>query len=559
MQLKLSNSYNLPDALKSCKKAFWFALLFSFFISIFTLASSIYSMQVLDRVLASNSIETLIFLTIIVAAFLVFFGILTAVRSAIFLQISNWLDEELSPILFNSSIETQAVSKNISSQNMRDLQTIKSFISGPNLATLFDAPFAIIYLIIIFFIHPVNGIITVIGGLIMLKMAYINEKSSKDLINKTNQLQGEVLRDFEIISSNSEVINAMGMKSNVRGNWQVGNDELRKLSAELATVSNRISSISKTLRMLIQTITMASSAILVMYNKMSSGGIIATSILAGKALAPFDSAIGLWKSLKTFRASYSRLGESLKNYVLDKDKIELPTPLGEVVVDKVIYKLEKSDRFLVKGASFKINAGETLGIIGPTGSGKTTLARLLVGVLKPSSGFIKLDDANLFDQDLEKIGKHIGYLPQDVELFKGSVKQNIARMAKDAKDEEIINAAKFCDVHEVILSLPQGYETQIEKDASNLSAGQRQRIALARAYFGDVKFVVLDEPNSNLDTEGEAALNKAIFRAKERKITTIVITHRTSVAGVCDKIMVFKDGEVKALDAANVILGKVSA
>ncbi len=559
MQLKLSNSYNLSDALKSCKKAFWFALLFSFFISIFTLASSIYSMQVLDRVLASNSIETLIFLTIIVAAFLVFFGILTSVRSAIFLQISNWLDEELSPILFNSSIETQAVSKNISSQNMRDLQTIKSFISGPNLATLFDAPFAVIYLIMIFFIHPINGIITVIGGLIMLKMAYINEKSSKDLINKTNQLQGEVMRDFEIISSNSEVINAMGMKANVRGNWQNGNDELRKLSADLATISNRISSISKTLRMLIQTITMASSAILVMYSKMSSGGIIATSILAGKALAPFDAAIGLWKSLKTFKASYLRLGESLKNYVLDKDKIELPTPQGEVVVDKLIYKLEKSDRLLIKGASFKINAGEILGIIGPTGSGKTTLARLLVGVLKPSSGIIKLDDANLFDQDLEKIGKHIGYLPQDVELFKGSVKQNIARMAKDAKDEEIINAAKFCDVHEIILSLPQGYETQIEKDASNLSAGQRQRIALARAYFGDVKFVVLDEPNSNLDTEGEAALNKAILRAKERKITTIIITHRTSVAAVCDKIMVFKDGEVKALDTANVILGKVSA
>ncbi|OFW80820.1 MAG: hypothetical protein A2887_02960 [Alphaproteobacteria bacterium RIFCSPLOWO2_01_FULL_40_26] len=551
-------TFDLRLALASCKQAFWFCLLFSFFISIFTLASSIYSMQVLDRVLSSNSFETLLYLTIIVLAFLAFLGILTQVRSTIFLHISNWLDEKLSPVLFNSSIEAQGSNKNISSQNMRDLQTLKSFISGPNLATLFDAPFAVVYLIIIFFIHWINGLITLVGGLIMLKMAYINEKSTKELIDKTNQMQAEVMRDFEIISSNSEVINAMGMKGNVRGNWQSGNDELRKASADLATISNRISSISKTLRMALQTITMAASAILVMYNKMSSGGIIAVSILAGKALAPFDNAIGLWKSLKTTKAAYLRLNESLKNYVEEKGKIELPKPKGEIIVDKLVYKLEKSDRLLIKGVSFKINPGEVIGIIGPTGSGKTTLARLLVGVLKPNSGIVKIDGANLFDQDLEKIGKHIGYLPQDVELFKGLVKHNIARMDKNAKDEEIIKAAKFCDVHEIILSLSQGYETPIEKDASNLSAGQKQRIALARAYFGDVKFVVLDEPNSNLDAEGESALNSTILRAKENKITTIVITHRTSVISICDKVMVLKDGEVKAFDSAAVVLGKSS-
>ena len=556
LQIQQPQQQIIRLSLESCKKAFWFCLLFSFFISIFTLASSIYSMQVLDRVLSSNSFETLLYLTIIVLAFLIFLGILTQVRSTIFLHVSNWLDEKLSPILFNSSIEAQGSNKNISSQNMRDLQTIKGFISGPNLAVLFDAPFAIVYLIMIFFIHWINGLITLVGGLIMLKMAYINEKSTKELIDKTNQMQAEVMRDFEIISSNSEVINAMGMKGNVRGNWQAGNDELRKASADLATVSNRISSISKTLRMALQTITMAASAILVMYSKMSAGGIIATSILAGKALAPFDNAIGLWKSLKTAKAAYFRLNESLKNYVEDKGKIDLPKPNGEIVVDKLIYKLEKSDRLLIKGISFKINPGEVIGIIGPTGSGKTTLARLLVGVLKPNSGIVKIDGANLFDQDLEKIGKHIGYLPQDVELFKGLVKHNIARMDKNAKDEEIIKAAQFCDVHEIILSLSQGYETPIEKDASNLSAGQKQRIALARAYFGDVKFVVLDEPNSNLDTEGEAALNNAILRARTNKITTIVITHRTSVISICDKVMVLKDGEIKAFDSADKVLGK---
>ncbi|GDX36463.1 ABC transporter ATP-binding protein [Alphaproteobacteria bacterium] len=513
-------------------------------------------MQVLDRVLSSNSFETLLYLTIIVLVFLIFVGILTQVRSTIFLHVSNWLDEKLSPVLFNSTIEAQGSDKNISSQNMRDLQTIKVFISGSNLSVLFDAPFAIVYLIMVFFIHWINGLITLVGGLIMLKMAYINEKSTKDLIDKTNQMQAEVLRDFEIISSNSEVINAMGMKGSVRYNWQASNDQLRKISADLAILSNKISSISKTLRMALQTITMAASAILVMNNKMSAGSIIATSILAGKALAPFDNAIMFWKSLKTAKGAYFRLNESLKNYVEDKNKIELPAPKGEIVVDKLIYKIPGSDRLLIKGISFKINPGEVIGIIGPTGSGKTTLARLLVGVLKPISGIIKIDGANLFDQDLEKIGKYIGYLPQDVELFKGLVKLNIARMNKEAKDEEITKAAKLCDVHEIILSLQQGYETLIEKDAANLSAGQKQRIALARAYFGDVKFVVLDEPNSNLDAEGEGALNNAILRAKENKITTIIITHRTSVISICDKVMVLRDGEVKAFDSSTAVLGK---
>ena len=536
----------IQSALQECKKAFLFCSFFSFFISIFTLASSIYSMQVLDRVLSSYSIETLIYLTIIMLVFLVFLSILTSVRSMIFLHISNRLDEKLSPILFNSSIESQATNKNASSQNLRDLQNIKSFISGPNLSAIFDTPFALIYLIVIFFIHPINGFITLAGGLLMLKMAFLNQKLTKDLIEKTNKLQSKTLKDFEIISSNSEVINAMAMKQNVMESWQKTNSELRTGNTDLSSVVNKISSFTKSLRIAIQTITMASGAILGMYNKMSSGGIIATSILAGKALAPFDSAINLWKSLKTAKSSYNKLNSALEGYVIDKEKIELPEPRGEIKIEKLIYKLQNSGEILIKGISFDINAGEVIGIIGPTGSGKTTLARLLVGVLKPSSGIIRYDGANIFDQDLEKIGKYIGYLPQDVELFHGTVKENIARMKKDEIDEKIINSAKFCDMHEIILSLPNGYETIIEKEGGNLSAGQRQRIALVRAYFDEAKFVVLDEPNSNLDTDGEVALNNTIKRAKDKKITTVIITHRTSVASICDKILVLQNGEIKS-------------
>lgn len=553
----------IKNALRACKKAFLFCLLFSFFISIFTLASSIYSMQVLDRVLSSNSIETLIFLTIIIAIFLIFLGILTFVRSAILMHIANWLDESLSPILFGNeldakSIEYKKANKTIHYQQLQDLKIVKNFISGPHIATLFDTPFAIIYLLIIFFIHPINGFITVVGGLIMLKIAYINEKSTKELIDKTNSLQIESMRDFEIIASNSEVINAMAMKSNVYENWEKIHSELRKESTKLSAISNKISATSKSVRIIIQTVTMASSAILVIFNKMSSGSIIATSILAGKALTPFDSAISLWKTLKTAKASFVRLNESLKNNVGGINKIELPIPKGDILVEKLSYRNINSEHLVIKGISFKINAGEAIAIIGPTGGGKTTLARLLVGVLKPATGSIRIDGANIFDQNSEKIGKYIGYLPQNIELFKGSVKENIARMNKNADDTAIIKAAKFCGIHEIILSLPQGYETEILKDASNLSAGQKQRIALARAFFGDVKLVILDEPNSNLDSDGETALNQAIIKAKENNITTIIITHRTSVANVCDKIMILKDGEIKAFDNSESIIKKLT-
>ncbi|MBM5782182.1 MAG: type I secretion system permease/ATPase [Pelagibacterales bacterium] len=547
----------IQELLSNCKKAFYFCLFFSFFISIFTLASSIYSMQVLDRVLSSSSIETLIYLTIIVAAFLVFLGIITNIRSSIFLEVSNWLEEKLSSALFNNIVESNSQDKSISSQNMKDLQVLKNFISGNNLSVFFDVPFAAIYLIVIFFIHPVNGFITLLGGLLVLKIAYINEKSTKSLIEKTNQLQIEVMNDFEIISSNSEVVNSMAMKGNVRKIWEEKNNELRKASSELSDLSNKISSTSKTARMIISTITMAASAVLVIYNKMSSGGIIATSILAGKALAPFDASISLWKSFKSAKISYFRLNQSLKNYVEDKDKIELPAMTGEVVVEKLYYKSNKTGQVLLKDISFNIKAGEVVAIIGPSGSGKTTLARLLTGVLKPTSGYVRFDGANIADQDLEKIGKYIGYLPQDIELFKGSVKHNISRMNKEVEDSEIIKAAQFCDVHEVILSFLQGYETEVEKNASNLSSGQKQRIALARSFFGDVKFVILDEPNSNLDSDGEIALSNAIKRAKENKITTLIITHRPSITSICDKVMIIKDGELKAFDEAKKVLGKV--
>ncbi|MBU6140672.1 MAG: type I secretion system permease/ATPase [Proteobacteria bacterium] len=543
----------LQSVLRSCNRAFLFASFFSLFINIFTLFASIYSMQVLDRVLSSNSIETLIFLSLIMLVLLIFLGILTAIRSAIFLDIANWLDEKISPILLDFTVENCAA-KNLSNQNLRDLQTVKSFINSPNLSVIFDAPFAVIFLVVIFFIHPLNGVVTLVGALILLKMALINEKMTKSLIEKTNEAQVELTRDFEMISANSESIKAMGMRENIKRNWQGSNRKFLDLSSKLAVRSHNISAITKTLRLVIQMAVTATSAVLVIFSKMSSGGIVAVSILSGKVLTPFDSAVSLWKVLVTTRKAYHRLNEALKNFVSRDGKIDLPQMKGEVLVEKLIYKLEKSERILIKGLSFKINAGESVAIVGPSASGKTTLARLLVGVIKPSSGVIRFDGADLSDQNFEKVGKFIGYLPQDIELFKGTIKENISRMDKDVSDAEVIKVAEVCGIHKMILTFSNGYETLIDKDSLNLSAGQKQRLALARACFGEVKFVVLDEPNSNLDTEGEAALTNLLQLLKAQKVTVILITHKPSIAAFCDRVMVLKNGEISAFDETKKIL-----
>jgi PrtD family type I secretion system ABC transporter len=298
----------------------------------------------------------------------------------------------------------------------------------------------------------------------------------------------------------------------------------------------------------------AVSAVLVMYNKMSSGGIVAVSILSGKVLTPFDSAVSLWKSVVTTRKAYQRLNETLKNFTSRDGKIALPQMQGDVLVEKLIYKLEKSDRILIKGLSFKISAGESVAVVGPSASGKTTLARLLVGVIKPSSGSIRFDGADLSDQNFEKVGKFIGYLPQDIELFKGTIKENIARMNKEVSDEDVIKVAEICGIHKMILTFSNGYETMMDKDSLNLSAGQKQRLALARACFGDVKLVILDEPNSNLDSEGEDALIKVLQHFKAQKITVILITHKPSIATFCDRVMILKNGEISAFDETKKIL-----
>ena len=491
-------------------------------------------------------------LSIIMIVVYVILAFLQTIRSFIFTQISNWLDSKLSSPLLESSITFDAKTKG--SQNLRDLQTIKSFINSPAVTHLFDGPWAIVYFIVIFFIHWINGFIVVAGAIILFILALVNEKLTKKQVEKSNEINILSMKRVDTISRNAEVVKAMGMKFDMTNSWQKINKELTKISTSLSVRSAIITNITKSIRLLIQMAVMAVGAILVIKGKMSAGGIIAISILTGKALAPFDHAITIYKSFLNAKKSYSRLSENLKIHEEKEEKLELPEPKGEIQLDKIFYKIPNTDQAIIKGINIKINPGEIIGIIGPSGSGKTTLARLMTDVLTPDKGSVRLDGSDLTNQDSEEIGKYIGYLPQDIELFEGTIKDNIARMKEKVKAEEIIEAAKFANIHNLIIKLPKSYET----NALNLSAGQRQRIGLARAFFRKPKFVVLDEPNSNLDTEGENALMNTIGNARKAKITTIIISHRPNILNIIDKILVLHDGQAKIFDEAKKVIKQMS-
>jgi ATP-binding cassette subfamily C protein len=551
-ELKDKNDNLLKEYLGLCRRAFACNFIFSFFINILMLSTSIYSLQILDRVLSSNSMETLLMLSIIMIAVYVILAFLQTIRSFIFTQISNWLDSKLSSPLLESSITFDAKTKG--SQNLRDLQTIKSFINSQAVTHLFDGPWAIVYFIVIFFIHWINGFIVVAGAIILFILALVNEKLTKKQVEKSNEINVLSMKRVDTISRNAEVVKAMGMKFDMTNSWQKINKELTKISTSLAVRSAIITNITKSIRLLIQMAVMAVGAILVIKGKMSAGGIIAISILTGKALAPFDHAITIYKSFLNAKKSYSRLSENLKKHEEKEEKLELPEPKGEIQLDKIFYKIPNTDQTIIKGINITINPGEVIGIIGPSGSGKTTLARLMTDVLTPDKGSVRLDGSDLKNQDSEEIGKYIGYLPQDIELFEGAIKDNIARMKEKVKAEEIVEAAKFAGIHDLIIKLPKSYET----NALNLSAGQRQRIGLARAFFRKPKFVILDEPNSNLDTEGENALMQTIANAKKEKITTIIISHRPTILNIVDKILVLHDGQAKIFDEAKKVIKQMS-
>lgn len=549
----------LKDALLTCRVMFKYALLFGCIINILMLATPIYSMQVLDRVISSNNTDTLLFLTLVIAFALSLLSLIQAARSIATNMMGGWFEKELSSKLFANSVRTALINKNAGgSQQMRDLQTIKTFLTSPALISILDVPWALIFVIVLFMIHTYMGVMTVIGGVILIALAVLSDRMTKPLHDSSNEFFVSSMRQVEQAGRNAEVIQVMGMLPNIDKNWQEINEKVQSAQSLVSTRQTLLSELTKYIRLILQILVTGVGAYLVLKSEMSTGAIIACSSLSGRALAPFEQAMMSWKGFLNARKSYARLTEVIDKFYTEDKRTSLPAPRGAIATENLFFTPAGSTRHIIKGITFTLEAGEFLAIIGASASGKTSLAKLMVGAWQPQIGAVRIDNASLSDWNKEELGSYLGYLPQDVELFSGTIRDNIARMDKNAPDEAIIQAAQLAGAHDMILQLPKGYDTEAGLDGSTLSGGQKQRIGLARALYGNPKILVLDEPNANLDSFGEIALSNALARAKEKGITTIIISHRTSILNLADKILAIKEGMIALFGNRDEVLEKMN-
>lgn len=542
----IQKQIELKDIVHRTRRTLWYAGLFSLASNALMLFLPIYSLQVLDRVISSRSLETLFMLTAVVAVAIVFYGVFLFLRSSLLNGISEWLDNTLAPHLLYQSITRSALG--VTSQAgsyLRDLATIKGFIVGNGLATMLDAPWSLIFIFVIYTISPVVGVIAVAGIVILLVFGAINEYATRSQVRHSISLSSRSQNMADIACRNAEAIESMGMMENVLTQWQEAHVAGTKAQITATNRSNLIQGISRTLRMFMQIAVTGAGAYLVLQNELSVGGMIAGSILIGRALAPFENAIGLWKTWIATRAAYARLNEVFQvGQALERGTLPLPAPEGRLAVETLIFTPPKSPP-IIKGINFSIEPGESLGIIGPSAAGKSTLAKLIIGLLPPTHGTVRLDGMETFKWYRANFGEYVGFLPQNVDLFPGTIKDNIARMDKNASMESVVEAAKRAHVHEMILRLPNGYETECGIGNLGLSPGQRQRIGLARALYNNPRFVLLDEPNLNLDGDGERALIEALADLKRQRVSFVVVAHRPSIVSMVDKLLVMKGGLVE--------------
>lgn len=554
----------LDDAIHKCKKAFIVTFFFAFGVNILMLSTSLYSLQVYDRVISSASMETLVMLSLVTMGVYVALSMLQVARSFTLIRIGEWLDRSLAPQFFANSVASSAVRPSLGgSQTLRDLNQVRGFLTSAGINALFDAPWAFIFVIVLFAIHASVGYLALFGAVVLLGFAVLNAYATDETLNQANQQSMKSLNQAEIATRNAESIEAMGMMSAVVKNWHSMNGKAIELQSLASNRNGIISSVSKFVRLILQMAVTGLGAYYTINSEMTMGGIIASSMLIGRALAPVESAIEVWKSITSAHKAYQRLQVALITLPARHVSMALPTPTGKLSVENVFYAPpavtpQATVKYTLRGVNFALEAGESLAIIGPSAAGKSSLARLLAGVWKPLSGVVRLDNADVYTWNRDDFGQYVGYLPQGVELFNGTVKDNIARLQDDANPEDIVRAAQFAGVHDLILRLPNGYETDIGVGGSALSAGQRQRIGLARAFFGNPKLMILDEPNANLDDMGEMALVTALKNAKAQGITTILISHRPAILSSVDKVLVLQEGAIAAFGPRNEVMAKFS-
>lgn len=548
----------LTRVLSSTLRPFVYAAGISIVINLLTLTVPLYMMQIVDRVLTSQSLDTLLFLSLIALAGVATMSLLELSRSQVLVRISTWFEARLGPVVLERSVESKLAGRPYAAESLRDLAAIKDLLGGAAVLSLFDAPWVPLFLAVVFLINPWLGILAIVGTLILLLFAMLNQWLTREPLRQASKHSVKVARHVEMTLRNAEAVDAMGMMPGVTAFWIRENSQLLKLQRQASDRARVIFSGTKFVRHGVQFGILGLGAYLVIQQELTAGAMIAASIIMGRALQPVEQSIGTWKQVSEALAGYLRLKKFLDELPLRRGSTRLPRPVGNLSVEKVTFAYANQTSPIIKDMSFNVKPGEALAVIGPSAAGKSTLARLIVGSWKPSDGTVRLDGTDVSSWQRDELGRCIGYLPQDVELFSGTVGSNIARM-QQVDDEEIIAAAKAAGAHEMIIRMLDGYDTEIGEFGMTLSAGQRQRIALARALFGNPHLIVLDEPNSNLDSEGEAALSKAILAAKKRSAAVVVIAHRQSILAHVDTILMVRNGVVEALGPRDDVLAKIAA
>lgn len=550
----------LQEALYLCRKSFVTVGVFSLFINLLMLVPAFYMLQVYDRVVTSGSLVTLTMLTLIAMFLLGTMGSLELVRSRVLVRVSARLNELLGGRLYDLSFRRALLSggAQATAQPLSDINGLRQYISGNGLFAFFDAPWLPIYLLIMFLFHPMMGVLGLVAALILIAIAVANEKVTSPPLAQANSEQMMASNTTSTNLRNAEVVESMGMLPQLRSRWADRNQKVIYWQAVASDHAGSFTAVSKTLRLAVQSLALGLGAYLVVKQEISPGTMIAGSILLGRALSPVDQMIGAWKGFVAARGQYARLNELLEKMPPRKDPMPLPPPEGSVVADGATIVPPGSRTPVVLGASFAIAPGEIVGLIGPSASGKSTLARAILGIWPTANGTVRIDGAESASYSREELGQHIGYLPQDVELFDGTVSENIARFG-EVDPEAVVQAARDAGVHDMILHLPEGYDTTIGQSGGVLSGGQRQRLGLARALYGHPSLVVLDEPNSNLDEQGEAALKTALATLRAKGCTVIIITHRTSILSQVDKLILMHEGKVVDVGPRDTVLANLKA
>lgn len=527
---------------------------FSFSINLLFLVPAFFTMQVFDRVISSNSPETLLVLLFGTMIALLILLLLDYVRTRLQNVLGNLLEERLSPPVVKAIVvRTSRSPGGARSEGIRDVSSLRAMFSANGLIALFDAPWVVVYVVVIWAFHPTLGIGAAISAFLMLALAWLNDRISRKAIENAQNEGRRASRYVESSLRNAEVLQALGMTRRLLARWRSLQNDATGLQTNASRSNVAFMAGTKAVRQAIQIVMLSLGAWLVLSQEASAGIMIATSILLGRAVQPVEQLVGSWRLLIEARAGYGRLQELSKDFERDEPRVAIPRPTGRLTVENVSYRAPGSESLILTNIAFSLPAGESLAILGPSAAGKSTLARLLVGVWAPTAGKVRLDGADVAYWPREQLGQYIGYVPQDVELFDGTVAENIARL-DEVDSAAVVEAAQCANAHEMILSLPAGYDTRVGEHGAWLSPGQRQRVALARALYGNPQYVVLDEPNSNLDGAGEAALVQAMSTLRRKKVTSIVITHRPSLISHVHKILVLGAGRIQQFGPATEVL-----